>query len=57
MIEYSLGLKTLDRIYLDTSVLDDYTLQSKAEGLRELLEKLQQYPPDTIFHFQSWTYG
>ncbi|TGJ82150.1 hypothetical protein E0Z10_g6621 [Xylaria hypoxylon] len=57
MIEYSSGWKTLDRIYLDTSVLDDYPLQTKAEGLRELLEKLRKYPDDTIFHFQSWTYG
>ncbi|KAI1125573.1 artemis protein [Nemania abortiva] len=57
MIEYSLGLKTLDRIYLDTSVLDDYPLQTKAEGLRELFEKLRKYPSDTIFHFQAWTYG
>ncbi|KAI1423171.1 artemis protein [Xylaria sp. FL1777] len=57
MIEYSSGWKTLDRIYLDTSVLDDYPLQTKAEGLHELFEKLQKYPQDTIFHFQAWTYG
>ncbi|GAW13704.1 hypothetical protein ANO14919_030930 [Xylariales sp. No.14919] len=57
MIEYSLGPKTLDRIYLDTSVLDDFPLPTKAEGLSELLEKLRKYPQDTIFHFQSWTYG
>ncbi|KAI0448362.1 artemis protein [Xylaria acuta] len=57
MIEYSSGLKTLNRIYLDTSVLDDYPLQTKAEGLRELLGKVRKYPKDTIFHFQAWTYG
>ncbi|KAI0505185.1 artemis protein [Xylaria bambusicola] len=57
MIEYSSGMEILDRIYLDTSVLDDYTLQPKAEGLQELLEKLRKYPADTIFHFQAWTYG
>ncbi|KAI0904722.1 artemis protein [Ustulina deusta] len=57
MIEYSSGWKTLDRIYLDTSVLDNYPLQTKAEGIRELFEKLQKYPQDTIFHFQAWTYG
>ncbi|KAI3324205.1 hypothetical protein HD806DRAFT_494433 [Xylariaceae sp. AK1471] len=57
MIEYSSGWKTLDRIYLDTSVLDNYPLQTKAQGLRELLEKLEKYPKDTIFHFQAWTYG
>ncbi|KAI8945601.1 artemis protein [Xylaria longipes] len=57
MIEYSSGLKTLDRIYLDTSIVNNYPLQTKADGLRELLGKLQKYPNDTIFHFQAWTYG
>ncbi|XXG95782.1 hypothetical protein Hte_002053 [Hypoxylon texense] len=57
LIEYSTGLKTLDRIYLDTSMLDDFQLQTKAEGLRDLLEKVSQYPKDTIFHMQAWTYG
>lgn len=57
MVEYSSGLKRLDRIYLDTSVVDDYPLQTKAEGLGELLAKVAQYPDDTVFHFQAWTYG
>ncbi|KAI1820695.1 hypothetical protein F4861DRAFT_49415 [Xylaria intraflava] len=57
VIEFSSGWKTLDRIYLDTSVLDDFPLQTKAEGLQELLRKLKDYPEDTIFHFQAWTYG
>ncbi|KAI1170087.1 artemis protein [Nemania sp. FL0916] len=57
IIEYSAGWKTLDQIYLDTSVLDSYPLQTKADGLRELLEKVRKYPADTIFHFQAWTYG
>lgn len=57
MVEYTSGLKTLDRIYLDTSVLDNYPLPTKAEGLRELFEQLHKYPVDTIFHFQAWTYG
>ncbi|KAI6081664.1 Metallo-hydrolase/oxidoreductase [Hypoxylon rubiginosum] len=57
LIEYSTGLKTLDRIYLDTSMLDNFQLQTKAEGLRELLEKVSRYPKDTIFHLQAWTYG
>ncbi|RYP06497.1 hypothetical protein DL765_009464 [Monosporascus sp. GIB2] len=57
IVEYSSGLRSLDCIYLDTSVLDDYHLQTKAEGLRELLEKVAQYPDDAIFHFQAWTYG
>ncbi|KAK3692298.1 beta-lactamase-like protein [Podospora appendiculata] len=57
MIEYSLGLKTLDTIYLDTSFLEDISFQTKAEGIRELLEKVSEYPPDTLFHLQAWTYG
>ncbi|KAI0173486.1 Metallo-hydrolase/oxidoreductase [Hypoxylon sp. FL1284] len=57
MIEYSMGLKALDRIYLDTSMLDDFQLQTKAEGLRELPEKVSRYPKDTVFHMQAWTYG
>ncbi|CAJ2505819.1 Uu.00g132130.m01.CDS01 [Anthostomella pinea] len=54
MIEYSSGWKTLDRIYLDTSILDDYPLPTKAEGLRELIEKVSKYPKETIFHFQAY---
>ncbi|KAK3333765.1 beta-lactamase-like protein [Cercophora scortea] len=57
MIEYSLGLKTLGTIYLDTSFLEDVPFQTKAEGIRGLLEKVSQYPPDTLFHLQAWTYG
>ncbi|KAI1632882.1 beta-lactamase-like protein [Biscogniauxia mediterranea] len=57
MIEYSTGLKALDCIYIDTSVLDDIPLQTKAEGLAELLRKVSKYPPDTIFHFHAWTFG
>ncbi|OIW24411.1 hypothetical protein CONLIGDRAFT_691706 [Coniochaeta ligniaria NRRL 30616] len=57
MVEYSSGLKTLDTIYLDTSFVDDIAFETKAEGIRELLHKVSRYPPDTIFHFQAWTYG
>ncbi|KAI1324709.1 hypothetical protein F5Y16DRAFT_289745 [Xylariaceae sp. FL0255] len=57
MIQYTSGLKLLDCVYLDTSVLRDYPMQTKAQGLRELLEKIRKYPPDTVFHFQAWTYG
>ncbi|KAI1798803.1 Metallo-hydrolase/oxidoreductase [Daldinia bambusicola] len=57
MVEYSMGLKTLDRIYLDTSIVDDFPLQTKVEGLGELLQKVARYPKDTTFHIQAWTYG
>ncbi|KAI1099440.1 Metallo-hydrolase/oxidoreductase [Jackrogersella minutella] len=57
VVEYSTGLKILDRIYLDTSMLDDFPLQTKAEGLRELLEQVARYPKETVFCMQAWTYG
>ncbi|KAK4127252.1 hypothetical protein N657DRAFT_653533 [Parathielavia appendiculata] len=57
LIEYSTGLKTLDTIYLDTSFTDDIDFPTKSEGITELLRKVSRYPPNTIFHFQAWTYG
>jgi DNA cross-link repair 1C protein len=57
LVEYTSGIKTLDTIYLDTSFIEDISFQTKAEGIRELLQKVSRYPPDTIFHFQAWTYG
>lgn len=57
MLEYSAGIKTLDKIYLDTSFIEDVPFQTKAEGIAELLRKVSRYPPDTVFHFQAWTYG
>jgi len=57
LIEYTSGLKPLDTIYLDTSFTEDIRFQTKAEGIRELLQKVSRYPADTIFHFQAWTYG
>ncbi|CAG9982505.1 unnamed protein product [Clonostachys byssicola] len=57
ILEYTLGFKTLDKIYLDTSFIDDVRFPTKAEGIVELLAKVSRYPDDTIFHFQAWTYG
>lgn len=57
LIEYTCGIKTLDTIYLDTSFTDNIPFQTKAEGIAELLCKVAQYPKDTIFYIQSWTYG
>ncbi|KAF3761732.1 hypothetical protein M406DRAFT_49934 [Cryphonectria parasitica EP155] len=57
MVEYSSGLKSLDRVYLDTSFTEDLVFQTKAEGLRELIEKVAQYPKTTKFYFSAWTYG
>lgn len=57
MLEYTTGLKTIDKIYLDTSFTGNAPFQTKAEGLKELLQKVKKYPKDTVFHFQAWTYG
>ncbi|KAK3401585.1 hypothetical protein B0T20DRAFT_118021 [Sordaria brevicollis] len=57
MVQYAYGLKTLDTIYLDTSFTEDIKFPTKAQGISELLEKVSKYPPNTIFHFQAWTYG
>ncbi|KAJ6438859.1 amidase [Purpureocillium lavendulum] len=57
IVEYCCGIKTLDKIYLDTSFTSNVPFQTKAEGLAELLRKIARYPADTIFHFQAWTYG
>ncbi|RKK17651.1 hypothetical protein BFJ66_g2568 [Fusarium oxysporum f. sp. cepae] len=57
LIEYTSGIKTLDKIYLDTSFTENVPFQTKAQGIAELLRKVSQYPSDTIFHLQAWTYG
>ncbi|OHE98222.1 artemis protein [Colletotrichum orchidophilum] len=57
VIEYTSGMKTLDKIYIDTSFIKDVPFQTKAEGIAELLRKVALYPDDTIFHIQAWTFG
>ncbi|KAI9719457.1 MAG: hypothetical protein M1812_003528 [Candelaria pacifica] len=61
LVPYTSGKLRLDKIYLDTTFAvdsDPYRkFPSKAEGLRELLEKISQYPDDTVFHFNAWTLG
>lgn len=62
MVEYTVRqdtkqLKTLDKIYLDTSFTEDVQFQTKADGLRELLDKVAKYPADTLFYFYAFTYG
>ncbi|KAM0195197.1 hypothetical protein ACHAPA_000938 [Fusarium lateritium] len=57
LVEYTSGLKTLDKIYLDTSFTEDVPFETKAQGIAELLRKVSKYPADTVFHLQAWTYG
>jgi DNA cross-link repair 1C protein len=57
LVEYTSGIKTLRKIYLDTSFVDNEPFQTKGEGIAELLRKVAAYPDDTVFYFQAWTYG
>ncbi|KAG6031074.1 hypothetical protein E4U41_007711 [Claviceps citrina] len=57
LLEYTHGLRTLDKLYLDTSFIEDVPFQTKSEGIAELLKRVKMYPPDTVFHLQAWTFG
>lgn len=53
--------KRLDTIYLDTTFAnksDPYQhFPSKAHGISELISKVSQYPKDTLFYLNTWTFG
>ena len=61
VLPYTLGPRTLDKIYLDTTFAPEKDqhpeFPSKEAGLAELLKKVDQYPEETIFHFHAWTPG
>jgi hypothetical protein len=61
LLPYTLGNRRLDCMYLDTTFAtksEPYKeFPSKAEGIRELLEKVSKYSDDTVFYFHSWTFG
>lgn len=61
LLPYACGVKRLDCVYMDTTFATKSApyreFPSKAEGIRELLEKVAKYPKDTIFYFHSWTFG
>ena len=61
LVPYACGLKTLDKIYLDTTFAIKSNIYkhfpSKADGIKELLEKVGRYPKDTIFYLRAWTFG
>jgi DNA cross-link repair 1C protein len=61
LLPYTLGDKRLDTIYLDTTFAtksEPYReFPSKADGLCELLQKVERYPKDTKFYIESWTFG
>ncbi|CEJ54098.1 hypothetical protein PMG11_00421 [Penicillium brasilianum] len=62
LIPYTLTSKRLDNLYLDTTYLrrsgiPPEKFSSKAEGIAEVLERVQRYPPETNFHVGAWTFG
>ncbi|KAL5339089.1 hypothetical protein BJX70DRAFT_364961 [Aspergillus crustosus] len=61
LIPYTLGNRRLDKIYLDTTFAHTshtfHTFPTKAEGIAELLRKLEPYPDETVFYFRAWTFG
>ncbi|KAJ5121893.1 DNA repair metallo-beta-lactamase [Penicillium atrosanguineum] len=61
LIPYTLGHKRLDKLYLDTTFAQKSNpfreFPSKAEGLAELLRKVEAYSDDTVFYFRAWTFG
>lgn len=61
LIPYTLGNKRLNKVYLDTTFAiksDVYrSFPSKAEGIKELLDKVYAYPDDTVFYLRAWTFG
>jgi DNA cross-link repair 1C protein len=61
LVPYTKGTLRLDNIYLDTTFTSndvlEFIMPSKAEGLGELIQKVSQYPAETIFYLDTWTFG
>ncbi|OJD35815.1 dna repair protein [Diplodia corticola] len=61
LLPYASGHRRLDKIYLDTTYASrsrfNREFPTKDEGLRELLTKVSNYPEDTVFHIEAWTFG
>jgi hypothetical protein len=51
----------LEKLYLDTTFASKKNpvreFPSKAQGLAELLRKVEAYSSDTVFYFRAWTFG
>ena len=61
MVPYVARIRQIDKMYLDTTFasLDSRfrDFPAKAIGLQKLISQVIQYPEDTIFHMNSWTFG
>lgn len=51
----------MDKVYLDTTFAHTgnafCTFPTKANGIAELLGKLEPYPENILFYFRAWTFG
>jgi len=60
-VPYTKGIRALDNIYLDTTfasgVALDMEFPTKADGIAELLRKVDKYSEQTTFYLDSWTFG
>jgi hypothetical protein len=61
LLPYTLGSRRMDCMYLDTTFATKSKsyrkFPLKADGIKELLAKVETYPEDTLFYFHSWTFG
>ncbi|KAL6711108.1 hypothetical protein ACN47E_006983 [Coniothyrium glycines] len=61
LLPYATNHSNLDCIYLDTTFAtkkEPYQVfPSKADGIRELLDKVREHSDDTVFYFHAWTFG
>ncbi|KAF2236078.1 hypothetical protein EV356DRAFT_444058, partial [Viridothelium virens] len=61
LLPYTKGLRTIDCIYLDTTFATKKDIfrqfPSKRDGICDLLTQIKEYPGDTVFHFDTWTFG
>ncbi|KAK6340231.1 hypothetical protein TWF730_001996 [Orbilia blumenaviensis] len=61
LLPYFRRIKNLDCLYLDTThasfEASHLTFSPKADGIAELLKQVSKYPPETVFHLNTWTLG
>ncbi|KAK9450967.1 beta-lactamase-like protein [Limtongia smithiae] len=61
LFPYTHGFARIDTIYLDTSCCSSPAMcieaASNERGTGYMIKRILDYPPDTIFHFNSWTLG
>lgn len=60
-LDTSFGWRYYDRftpkVGMNVILAHSFANDSKSEGIRQLLAKMQKYPEDTVFHLNTWTFG